>query len=451
MRAGESVTGICVRRSFWADAGTPSGYLNAHRRSLQAYLANRPGRRLFEPEQLEKMRRLNRSGAIAGGFASVGRNVRISRNARIKNSVIWDGSVIGSRSSLENAIVCENTRVQGRINGMALPVEVTGDSQLVQAVRRLGWPTETTNALPLPRRGSDRIFTKIQHRDKRAVVVQYGPERAENALYVQNAKLLQTIGLRVPKILMHAPGMRLTVIEDAGDTSLMDRVRSKSPSALIGLYQRVLDSVAVLHRHGARNLCASITLSEPFSDNLYLCERKLFETHFLDRRFSKEKPVIKHAMQELEHVAAHLMREPDVLVHRDLQSENIMFCRGKPVFIDFQGMRFGPAVYDLASLLCDPYVSLTLSVQDRLLRYYAEAVNRPLKRLRDIFWWAAVERLIQAIGAYGKLSAVPETRQFGCHIRPALGMLCRALRYVDEMPFLSKIVDRSVQEDQVGR
>ena len=47
------------------------------------------------------------------------------------------------------------------------------------------------------------------------------------------------------------------------------------------------------------------------------------------------------------------------LVHRDLQSQNVMIRDGEPFLIDFQGMRFGSPFYDLGSLLCDPYVDFS--------------------------------------------------------------------------------------------
>jgi hypothetical protein len=144
-------------------------------------------------------------------------------------------------------------------------------------------------------------------------------------------------------------------------------------------------------------------------------------------------------MRDLETAAARLLRAPDVLVHRDLQSSNVLWHRGGPVFIDFQSMRLGPAAYDVASLLCDPYVMLEPARQSRLLEYYLARSPSPAA-VRDSFWLAAVERLAQALGAYGRLAALPGMARFASHIQPALKMMSRVLEHLPGLMDLKRFV-----------
>ncbi|MBU1910142.1 MAG: phosphotransferase, partial [Verrucomicrobia bacterium] len=136
-----------------------------------------------------------------------------------------------------------------------------------------------------------------------------------------------------------------------------------------------------------------------------------------------------------------LNRAPAVLLHRDLQSSNILLRAGRPVFIDFQGMRFGPAAYDLASLLCDPYVELPPALQDELLEYYTARRPKDLSA-PSLFWPAAVERLVQALGAFGRLSVQPGLGTFAEFIPPALRLLRRALERIEPLPVLMALTDR---------
>jgi aminoglycoside/choline kinase family phosphotransferase len=172
---------------------------------------------------------------------------------------------------------------------------------------------------------------------------------------------------------------------------------------------------------------------------VYRYERELFIRRYLIPR-GVPRAAVRRLAAELRRVQRRLEAEPLCLIHRDLQSTNVLLPRGRPALIDFQGMRLGPAAYDLASLLCDPYASLSAPLQDELLARYAARARRPLKDLAAAFRWAAVERLIQAIGAYARLAAVPETADFARHIRPALHMLRRQLAHLDNLPLLNHTI-----------
>ena len=98
-----------------------------------------------------------------------------------------------------------------------------------------------------------------------------------------------------------------------------------------------------------------------FSPDLYRWERDYFREHFV-RGFcgiELERPEEEELEAELSALADRLGKSGRCLVHRDLQSQNVMIRDGEPFLIDFQGMRFGSPFYDLGSLLCDPYVDLS--------------------------------------------------------------------------------------------
>jgi aminoglycoside/choline kinase family phosphotransferase len=119
------------------------------------------------------------------------------------------------------------------------------------------------------------------------------------------------------------------------------------------------------------------------------------------------------------------------LVHRDFQSQNILVRNGSAVFIDFQGMRPGLAQYDLASLLCDPYVTISAEERSCLLEYYTKILEESGAHVDGdfdrVFWQCAVQRLMQALGAYGNLSLNLGKPHFRDHVAPALIRLREAL------------------------
>ena len=56
-----------------------------------------------------------------------------------------------------------------------------------------------------------------------------------------------------------------------------------------------------------------------------------------------------------------------------------MIKNGRPVLIDFQGMREGCLFYDLGSLICDPYVTFTDEERNELMNFYYELMNPALQ------------------------------------------------------------------------
>jgi aminoglycoside/choline kinase family phosphotransferase len=117
------------------------------------------------------------------------------------------------------------------------------------------------------------------------------------------------------------------------------------------------------------------------------------------------------------------------LVHRDFQSQNILLRNGQAYLIDFQGMRPGLAHYDLASLLFDPYVDLSSAERDELLEHYCghKADADFLRTLR----LCAMQRLMQALGAYGFLGLVKGSRHFLAHVPAALRSLRNLIADID--------------------
>jgi aminoglycoside/choline kinase family phosphotransferase len=89
------------------------------------------------------------------------------------------------------------------------------------------------------------------------------------------------------------------------------------------------------------------------------------------------------------------------------------------------GLRLGLAEYELASLLYDPYVTLTLTRTERsqLLSFYATHRGLDLTKLREVFYLCAAQRLMQALGAYANLSRNLGKPHFEQHLPAAIANL----------------------------
>ncbi len=412
MRQGKRIAGVCVPRSSWADLGSPRQYLDAHRE-----WSGRPG-----------------------PFAAIGRGVLRGRNVIVKDSVVWDGAILHTGAHLERAIVGRGAIVRGHVTGLIMRADDGLDPAEQAALRRADWDPAETTIQPLGPRGSARTYTRLTCGAATMILMRYTAEREENALFCAHARLLADIGLRVPRVFLDAPRERLALLEDLGDLSLEHWLRGKPEPELRRMYRKILDDALRLHTRGTAAVRRSrMRLMPPFSKSLYRWEHDLFVGQFLEKRLGLSPREIRPIRQELASVSARLLRAPRVLIHRDLQSSNLLLVEGRPAFIDFQGMRLGTAAYDLASLLCDPYVSLPEALQADLLAHYARRSGRE----QDLFWPAAVQRLAQALGAYARLSALPGLQSFSRHIAPAARQLQRAANRCGNLSALASFAARA--------
>ena len=447
MATGRRIAGICEPECYWEDLGTPESYRKAHGEIQKRFNQQAPGAILYDPAQEQRIKALRKKGVKIEGFAALGQNVVVAPGARVADSVIWDGAHIAKDASVIQAVVGTNTTVCGAVQRLAIRSEyiarngnINSDPLLGRVLQHMRWQPDQTTAEPFAPRGSARSFIRLQHAGRSVVMIRYSLDRAENGFYAAHARFLKKTGLRVPEVLLDWPAERLLLLEDLGNNSLQDAVANAAPEHMLCIYKPILDAVLRLHTTGSEKAArCNLELTPPFSSDLYRWEREFFGRHFLRRHMDMPETAIRPALRNMTRVAERLIKLPKVLIHRDLQSSNILLLQGKPAFIDFQGMRKGPAAYDLASLLCDPYVAMPTLIREQLLCHYADqAAWQP--RQREAFWWAAVERLAQALGAYARLGAMPDTAWFANYIPPALERMLEALSRISPMPALQAVI-----------
>ncbi|HUL20432.1 MAG TPA: phosphotransferase [Thermodesulfobacteriota bacterium] len=297
---------------------------------------------------------------------------------------------------------------------------------------------------PLEGRGSDRTFFRLRwNREDSAILVQYDPKRVENTYYADIATFLREIGVPAPRLIRHDPAGCLIVMEDLGDTDLWSLRETHWETRQV-LYRKTLTIAHRLHSFPKKDFpSARVKLMEGFGPHLYLWERDYFRDHFV-RDFSEIRlgPSFDRELEsELSALAERLAGTARCLVHRDLQSHNVMIRDGEPFFIDFQGMRFGSLFYDLGSLLCDPYVHFSVKEQEELLSFYYGLSNWDYSwaAFRNVFWEASAQRLMQALGAFGFLGLKKGLKAFLEHIPAGLRHLQLAALQAGSLPRLREL------------
>src|SRR5438105_8782311 len=302
---------------------------------------------------------------------------------------------------------------------------------------------------PINRGGSDRKFYRIRcSPDQTLILVKYNLEREENRHYVQIANFLDAHGLRVPKIYFHDPGEGLIWIEDLGERDLYS-YRHESWLVRRAFYESALDEIIKLHSL-PEFVCVEMKehLPAEFNDALYRWEQRYFFNNCLGRYFTVSESKRKElaALPGLREIAKRMESLPRALVNRDFQSQNIIIQNRQAKLIDFQGMRPGLAEYDLASLLFDPYVDLSGAERSELISYYrqkqADNGGTIDQQLDNTLQLCAMQRLMQALGAYGFLGLVRGHEHFLRYVPRAMRSLREiVVKFDDLKPLASLLAD----------
>lgn len=302
------------------------------------------------------------------------------------------------------------------------------------------WPgkrPEEIRVEPLAADGSLRIFLRLKAGVRSLVAMANPVNPPENRSWEYLANHLGRLGLPVARVLAVDQEAGRFLMEDLGGGSLMEAVAAagKDQEAVAALYRPVLAMLALLQARGARGLDTSLCYDGPelTPEVLRRQEAGYFLRELVLGAAGWQPEELPPELDQELAVLCRLAGEarPRGLVHRDFQSRNIVYYKGRYGLVDFQGARMGPGQYDLASLLHDPYVQLPWSLRERLLAEYLEllAAQGPLDQGEFRAGWAAVSasRLMQALGAFAFLTRKRNRPHFAASVAPALHSLARVM------------------------
>ncbi len=311
--------------------------------------------------------------------------------------------------------------------------------------------------------GSSRKFWRITDGQKKLCLAVAPPDR--NAVNMAEARAARAIGLhllsrdvRVPAQYGWDEASGILLFEDLGDCKLHDYVQQNTGEEngaenIRFQYKQILKALGEMQIGSAELFNSKWCWDTEKYDKQIMLEREsgYFLRSFWGDLLSKKKPAgIQEEFTDLANRAATI--DTNYFLHRDFQSRNIMIQQEKAGFIDFQGGRFGPLAYDLASLLIDPYVNLSLSLQDELFDFYLDNLERKLNIRQDQFkqeyLLLALHRNLQIIGAFSFLSEHRKKLFFRQFLRPAIDSLQRLIQdeFFTEYPVLRNCVKVSGQE-----
>lgn len=280
-----------------------------------------------------------------------------------------------------------------------------------------------------------------------------GPVRGIHP-FLDVARYLSGIRVRVPEILASDPKEGYAVLEDLGDDMLITRLRGGHQRGR--LYQSAVDLLAGMRQAAHRAPDPGcVAFQRSYDAELYLWELE----HFLEwalaawkgaRLTSREEGAVRG---HFEAIAADLAGQAAGFTHRDYQSRNLMVLADASLaVIDFQDALLGPCHYDLVSLLRDSYVVLPQPFIAAMVRRYLLTTvtlggpDLPEEPFRRVFDLLTVQRKLKDAGRFVYLDRVKNNPDFLAFIPAALSYVQQALRRLPELAELQAILGRYVPE-----
>ena len=257
---------------------------------------------------------------------------------------------------------------------------------------------------PVSGDASFRRYFRFQSDHEQYIAVDAPPEKEANEAFVHVTHLLEADGLPVPHVHYSFMDSGYFLLDDFGDTLLLDILNADNADTL---YNNALEALTVIQQIPAASLPG-------YSEKLLLQEMELFRDWFLIRLLAVElsNSSLRLLKQVFSRLQDNALEQPQVFVHRDYHSRNLMRIDAKwPGIIDYQDAVCGPLTYDAVSLLRDCYIEWPSAwVEAWTLRYKGKLLEKNI--IADIqdetflkwFDLMGIQRHLKAIGIFSRLN-----------------------------------------------
>jgi aminoglycoside/choline kinase family phosphotransferase len=304
------------------------------------------------------------------------------------------------------------------------------------------------NLKPASSDASFRRYFRVTNHGASYIVMDAPPEKENIRPFVTVARLLLDVGVNVPEILDESPELGFLLLSDLGSRSYLDDLNDETVERLYG------DALGALAAIQAGVPAAGVL--PDYDQALLMREMALFRDWLVQIHLGIAPSEPQSAMfeQAFALLAENALTQPQVCVHRDYHSRNLMATRrNNPGILDFQDAVIGPVTYDLVSLLRDCYIAWPrarveawalgyqeLALQSGILR---EEHEDPAQFLR---WFdlMGVQRHLKAAGIFARLCHRDGKPGYLKDIPRTLGYVTDVARRHGEIAGLGEFIESEV-------
>ena len=295
---------------------------------------------------------------------------------------------------------------------------------------------------------SFRRYFRVATETDSFIIMDAPPEQEDSLPFVRVAGFLETMQINAPRVLEADLDAGFLLLTDLGTRSYLDELEQQ-PDAQDTLYGDAMMALLAIQQRGE----ALQALLPPYDEKLLRFELSLFhdwlcELH-VGMAFTAED---ERSWQTLcTGLVDNALNQPQVFVHRDYHSRNLMRTDNKnPGILDFQDAVEGPLTYDLVSLLKDCYVRWPAAqVRQWALEYHAQldaALRARVdeRQFRRYFELMGVQRHLKAAGIFARLNHRDGKARYLADIPRTLSYIVELGDDYEELRFVVDLIERQV-------
>jgi aminoglycoside/choline kinase family phosphotransferase len=334
------------------------------------------------------------------------------------------------------------------------------------------YPEQAFSLAPASADASFRRYFRATFSDRTLIVMDAPPQHEDCRPFIRIAQLFSESGVHVPNIIAQDLEQGFLLLGDLGNITYLQQLNLDNARQL---YNDACDALIRIQASSKTNVLP------PYDEALLLREMRLFPEWYVGKYLKitlneKQQATLETAFQR---IVQNNIAQPQVYVHRDYHSRNLMFIATPlsnslqqmgertndnsdfsitPGILDFQDAVYGPITYDLASLFKDAYIGWRESdVLDWLIRYWENARKAGLPVHEDFgafyrdYEWMGVQRHLKVLGIFARLSHRDGKDGYLQDMPLVMNYLRRACeRYIDLKPLLNLLNELEPQAQQEG-
>jgi len=315
---------------------------------------------------------------------------------------------------------------------------------------------DSLDIAPASADASFRRYFRVTAKGRDYIVMDAPPAHEDCRPFIAVARLFADAGVHVPQVLAQDLDKGFLLLTDLGNTTYLSALDEAAfdQSVARELYLASNDALIRIQQASRPGVLPE------YDRALLTRELMLFPEWYVAKHLGVAMTDDQQAVLDtvFGRLLANNLAQPQVYVHRDWHSRNLMVSDPNPGILDFQDAVYGPITYDLASIYRDAYIQWDEEIQlDWVIRYWekARAARLPVPEDFGAFWrdfeWMGAQRHIKVLGIFARLYHRDGKDGYLKDMPRVMGYLRMVCERYDELKQLLFLIDAlQDKQPQVG-